>query len=105
MSNAIVSLNILKFKNCNMKKLQWFKQKKMRFSFVLLLQFLSIMVWAQSRISGRVTNAENAGIPDISITIRNTNLGTLTDADGNYSLTASLKPGTYELVFSGIGYK
>src|SRR5215218_1955982 len=88
-----------------MKNLQWLRQGKRRFSFVLLLQLLSIMVWAQSRISGRVTNAVNAGIPDISITIRNTNLGTLTDADGNYSLTASLKPGTYELVFSGIGYK
>src|SRR5215218_1091551 len=88
-----------------MKNLQWLRQGKRRFSFVLLLQLLSIMVWAQSRITGRVTNAVNAGIPDISVIIRNTNLGTMTDADGNYSLGVNLKPGSYELVFSGIGYK
>jgi TonB-linked SusC/RagA family outer membrane protein len=88
-----------------MKRLLWLKKEKTRISFMLLMQFLSIFVWAQSRISGRVTNAENQGIPNISVEIRNNSIGTITDADGNYSLNANLRPATYQLVFSGVGFK
>jgi TonB-linked SusC/RagA family outer membrane protein len=32
-------------------------------------------------------------------------LGTATDASGNYSFQSNLKPGLYELIFSGVGFK
>lgn len=74
-------------------------------SLLILFQCFSLLVWAQVRISGKVTNEENKGIPDISVTVRNTTLGTTTDASGNYSIQSSLKPGLYELIFSGVGFK
>jgi TonB-linked SusC/RagA family outer membrane protein len=74
-------------------------------SLLLLFQIFSLLLWAQVSISGRVTNEENKGIPDISVTVRNTTLGTATDASGNYSLQSNLKPGLYELIFSGVGFK
>jgi TonB-linked SusC/RagA family outer membrane protein len=64
-----------------------------------------LLAAAQVRITGRVTTADNTGIPDISVTIRNTNFGTSTDASGSYALQANLQPGTYELLFTGVGFK
>lgn len=74
-------------------------------SLFLLFQFFSLTVVAQVRLSGKVTDKENKGIADISVTVRNTTLGTTTDAEGNYSLSANLRPGTYEVLFSGVGFK
>lgn len=89
-----------------MRELPTFCYRKYRpVSLLLLFQLFSLFVFAQVRISGKVTNADDKSIPDISVTIRNTTLGTTTDVEGNYSLQANLKPGTYELVFSGVGFK
>ncbi|MBO9682639.1 MAG: SusC/RagA family TonB-linked outer membrane protein [Flavisolibacter sp.] len=71
----------------------------------LLLQFFSLALIAQVRISGKVTTADNKGIPDISVLVRNTTFGSTTGADGGYSFQANLKPGTYQLDFTGVGYK
>ncbi|MGZ3940296.1 MAG: carboxypeptidase-like regulatory domain-containing protein, partial [Flavisolibacter sp.] len=75
-----------------------------RISLLLLFQLFSIILLAQVRISGKVT-ADNKGLPDISVVVHNTNVGSSTDAEGNYSFQANLKPGTYQLDFSGVGYK
>ena len=85
-----------------------FTTRERRYKYVcllLLLQFFSLLLFAQVRISGKVTDVEGKGIPDISVTVRNTTLGTTTDAEGNYSLQTNLKPGTYNIVFSGVGFK
>ena len=74
-------------------------------SFFIFSQFLFLILSAQVRITGSVTNAENNGIPDISVIIRNTTTGVVTDANGNYVLQADLRPGTYQLDFSGVGYR
>ena len=74
-------------------------------SLLLIFQFFSLLIFAQVHISGKVTNNENKGLPGISVTVRNTTLGTTTDAEGNYSLQANLKSGTHEIVFSGVGFK
>jgi len=76
-----------------------------RISLLLLFQLFSLILLAQVRISGRVTAQDNKGIPDISVIVHNTSFGSTTDADGNYSFQANLKPGTYQLDFSGVGYK
>jgi len=76
-----------------------------RISLWLIFQFFSFVLLAQVRISGKVTAPDNRGIPDISVVIHNTTLGSTTDAEGNYSFQANLKPGTYQLDFSGVGYK
>jgi len=67
--------------------------------------FAVLFSFAQVRISGTVTDADGKGIPGISATIRNTNFGASTDASGNFVINADLKPGTYTLDVSGVGYK
>lgn len=79
--------------------IRWKKYKPIY--LLLLLQFFSLFLFAQTRVTGKVTDAENRGIPDISVTLRNTTSGTTTDADGNYSLQTNVRSGTYDLVFFG----
>jgi TonB-linked SusC/RagA family outer membrane protein len=89
-----------------MNQLQRLRQQKWKnISFVLLLQLITIVAVSQVRISGKVTEADGKGIPSVSVTIRNTEFGTATDADGIYSISADLKPGAYTLDFTGIGFK
>ncbi len=89
-----------------MKNLLWLGQGRWKaFSFLLFLQLAALLVTAQVRVSGKVTDAAGKGIPSISVIVRNTTIGTVTDAAGNYDLSATLKSGTYVLDFSGVGFK
>lgn len=89
-----------------MKKGSLLIRKKWKpFSFVLLLQLVAILSLAQVRIHGKVTEKEGSGVSSISVSVRNTTSGTVTDAEGNYSFTTNLKAGTYTLLFSGVGFK
>ncbi|RLD28579.1 MAG: SusC/RagA family TonB-linked outer membrane protein, partial [Bacteroidetes bacterium] len=57
-------------------------------------------------ISGIVTDGFNGeSIPGVTVMIANTSYGTASDMNGNFLFTAKLKPGTYTLVFSFVGYK
>ncbi|HVE60518.1 MAG TPA: carboxypeptidase-like regulatory domain-containing protein, partial [Chitinophagaceae bacterium] len=86
-----------------MKKL-FLRGRQLHLLFAVFLQFLVVFAVAQVRISGKVTNAEGTGIPGISVSVKNTNYGTATDASGNYDLSANLKPGNYILEFTGVGF-
>lgn len=89
-----------------MKNLLCFAQKKgMPLSFVFILLLVSGSLLAQVNISGKVTGADGKGIPFVSVQIRNTTIGSATGTDGAYSFDANIKPGTYVLVFSGVGFK
>jgi TonB-linked SusC/RagA family outer membrane protein len=72
---------------------------------LLLLQFFSLILFAQVRISGRVTSAKGNGVAGASVLVRGTSVGGSTDVDGAYSLNGNLKTGTYTLEVSAIGYK
>ncbi|MGV8091173.1 MAG: TonB-dependent receptor [Mangrovibacterium sp.] len=57
----------------------------------------------QSRtISGKVTDASGTLLPGVSVVVKGTTQGTVTDPDGNYTLVNV--PGNATLVFSFIGY-
>src|SRR5687767_14605693 len=89
-----------------MKNLLWLRQRKWKtFSFVVLLQFMSVLSWAQVSISGKVTRSDGSDLPSISVTIKNTTSGSATDANGMYTINTNLTPGTYTLVFSGVGFR
>jgi TonB-linked SusC/RagA family outer membrane protein len=75
------------------------------FLLLLLAQLCSLAILSQVRISGRVTGSNNNPLPGISVLVKNTSFGTSTDASGNYSLQADVRPGTYTITFSGIGLK
>jgi len=68
------------------------------FSFVLVTQ-----AWAQDRnVTGKVTEGSQP-IPGVNVVLKGTSVGTVTDADGNYSLGVPASGGT--LIFSFIGYR
>ncbi|HEY3404274.1 MAG TPA: SusC/RagA family TonB-linked outer membrane protein [Ohtaekwangia sp.] len=60
-------------------------------------------LWAQERtVSGRVTSAEDgSGLPGVNIVLKGTTNGTVTDANGDYTLKVPAEGGT--LVFTFIG--
>ncbi len=71
------------------------------FVFVLITAF---SVVAQNRtITGRVTSADEPdGIPGVNVQVQGTNMGSITDLDGNYSV--DVPEGANELVFSFVGF-
>lgn len=79
--------------------------RKWRLLFLFLLTGLGVSsAMGQVRIAGKVTSPEGNAIPGITVQVKNTTYGAVTDADGNYSFNASLKPGPYTIKFSGVGF-
>jgi TonB-dependent starch-binding outer membrane protein SusC len=79
--------------------------KQLKIRFFLLVFFLGISVasaFAQVKISGTVTDASNQStIPGVSISVKGTNAGTMTDINGKYKIDVDAKA---VLVFSYIGF-
>jgi TonB-dependent starch-binding outer membrane protein SusC len=77
-------------------------KRVLRLIVVALLLPLSV-AWAQDRtVTGKVTSQDDgSGLPGVNVTLKGTAVGTVTDANGNFSLSV---PGTGSLVFSFIGY-
>jgi TonB-linked SusC/RagA family outer membrane protein len=57
---------------------------------------------APAQITGKVTDLSGAGIPGVTVMVKGTTTGTVTDAEGKYNLDVSDRKGT--LVFSFVGY-
>ena len=77
----------------------------MRKSIMLLLMGLlcSIqMLWAQNKVSGKVTDKDGAPLPGVTVTVKNTQSSTVTGQDGIYTINA---PAKSTLVFSYVGYQ
>lgn len=55
--------------------------------------------------TGRVLDEAKQPLPGATVVIVGTSVGTSTDAEGNYTLTATLKPGPTTLAFTIIGYE
>ncbi len=73
--------------------------------FILLIIIFSMNIHAQYRISGKVMSDETGmPLPGANISISNNYLTTSTNSKGEY-LVANIKPGTYNLVISYIGFK
>ncbi|CCH57196.1 TonB-dependent receptor plug [Fibrisoma limi BUZ 3] len=76
--------------------------KKLVYALILLLVCQSYYSRAQSnRVTGRVTGADNQGLPGVNVVVVGTTQGTTTDASGNYAINAG--PET-SLIFSYISY-
>jgi TonB-linked SusC/RagA family outer membrane protein len=73
--------------------------------FLLLLNLFAFTTQAQVKISGKVTNNRGEAVAGVSVSVKNDNAGTFTGTDGTFQLSASLKPGKYTLIFSGVGFK
>ena len=69
----------------------------------LLAILMSISIWSQITISGKVT-FRNKSLKDINITLKDTYDGATSDENGNYSFTTT-ESGDKILVFSGSNYE
>ena len=89
------------------------KKRVIQFSVLLavvlfvVMVFLSPFLWAKdfSTITGTIYDSETGEpLPGVTIMVKGTKMGTYSDLDGHFKLR-DLKPGTYTLIFSVIGYK
>jgi TonB-dependent starch-binding outer membrane protein SusC len=77
----------------------------MRQFFTLLILFtLSVAALAQTRtVNGKVTSSEDGlPLPGVNVVVQGTTKGTVTDVEGNYSIT--LEPQESGLVFTFVGF-
>ncbi|MBD1395741.1 SusC/RagA family TonB-linked outer membrane protein [Pontibacter sp. JH31] len=76
---------------------------------MLLLTMVSQIAWAQVTrytVTGTVTDARTKSpLPGVVVKFQNQNIATATDGAGQYTLSANLPAGTYQLNFSFIGFK
>ncbi len=80
--------------------------KRFLLSFAMPLFFS--LTWLASEaqekvVSGKITDNALKGIPGVSITVKNQNLGTTTNAEGEFRL--SVPAGTTTLVVSSVGFE
>src|ERR1700676_5202098 len=85
-----------------------------KFNAVVTLGLLSLLVSVPARaqvagatLSGTVADSSGSGVPNVTVSIKNTATGIgrelTTDADGFYS-APNLPPGVYEITFSAQGF-
>ncbi|AUD03818.1 SusC/RagA family TonB-linked outer membrane protein [Spirosoma pollinicola] len=72
---------------------------------ILLVCSTWAATWAQDRkITGKVSSAEDGdGLPGVSVVVKGTTIGSVTDANGTYAISAPAAKST--LIFSFIGMK
>ncbi|MFD2570871.1 SusC/RagA family TonB-linked outer membrane protein [Spirosoma soli] len=75
------------------------------FGLTLLICTNAIAQGTRYTIKGRVIDSDNQALPGATVLISGTTIGTASDADGNYTITATVKPGPTTLVISAIGYE
>ncbi|QZE14571.1 TonB-dependent receptor [Halosquirtibacter laminarini] len=83
------------------------KRKLMMIAFLVLMQISqSIADTKKGIVKGvvyEIVNQQKVGLAFVNIYIEGTSIGAVSDVNGNFNLP--LAPGTYDLVFSSIGYK
>lgn len=67
---------------------------------LLLMVLAGSSLWAQLTVTGTVTDSNYDPVPGVSVVIKGTSVGTISDIDGNYSVQAAASD---VLVFSFVG--
>ena len=70
--------------------------------FICLFGFVAHMMGQQKNITGKVVDVLNEGMPGVNVQVKGTTSGTITDMDGNFSI--SIPNAKSVLVFTFIGY-
>ncbi|MDX1470546.1 MAG: TonB-dependent receptor [Flavobacteriaceae bacterium] len=78
--------------------------KKIQKWLLFFVCFFSLQVWAQQKeITGKVFDEEGIPLPGVTVVVKNTNNGTVTDFDGQFSLNVPDDKNTV-VVFSSLGF-
>ncbi len=75
----------------------------MKYILVGIALCLSLPIFAQQRVSGKVTDSSGVALPFVNVILKNSSLGTTTNSDGFYDLELSDLNG--ELEFSSLGFQ
>jgi len=86
------------------QKPRWTYINRMLSLFIVLNCFI-VGAFSQVRISGKAMGVDGKDLPGVTVTIRNTQFATATNASGAYSFNVAIKPGNVVLIFSSVGYK
>ncbi|PXY45136.1 TonB-dependent receptor [Flavobacterium hydrophilum] len=70
--------------------------------FFILLTTITATAQEKATIKGKITLTNNESSDNISVVLKGTRLGTITDETGNYKIK-NVKPGTYTIKVSGVG--
>lgn len=70
--------------------------------FTVFLLFFTLGLYGQSNISGTVTDASGNPLIGVSVLVEGSNIGTITNVNGEYSL--NLPSGSSNVLFSYVGY-
>lgn len=73
-----------------------------RLLFMFVIVFTSTSLLAQKTVTGKVSGPDGEGIPSASVVLKGTAQGTITDIDGNFSLSVPNENAV--LVISYVGY-
>jgi TonB-linked SusC/RagA family outer membrane protein len=77
-------------------------EKKVVLLTFLLGLFCSMSVYAQTKVAGKVVDSQGLALPGVSIVVKGTTTGTVSSAQGDYTLNVPNPNST--LVFSYIGF-
>lgn len=90
-------------KRRNLSHEQHWLKKIMTCLVIILLNLVWVTAQAQTReVTGQVTDEAGSGLPGVNVLIKGTTSGTVTDIEGNYSV--SVEGNNPTLVFSYVGY-
>ncbi len=70
--------------------------------FLTLLMLFSIFVFGQTTVTGIVNDESGSPIPGVTVVVKGTTTGTITNAEGNYSIGVE-NPDEAVLIFSFVG--
>ncbi|MCD8739202.1 TonB-dependent receptor [Mucilaginibacter roseus] len=76
-------------------------RKKLTFLLFLLIAGVTAAMAQNATVRGKVVDQNSQPLPGVSVTVKGTQTGTLTDVGGNYTLSAAPNA---TLIFSYIGY-
>ena len=74
-----------------------------KLAFAMGMWLLSVVAVAQTKIGGTVKSGDGSPIPGANVVVKGTTIGTVSGADGTYSIT--LRQNNAILVFSSIGFQ
>ena len=73
---------------------------KLKFLFLIITSFVSLSVFAQNRITGRVASGDSS-LQGVTVTVKGGTTATQTDANGNFTISA---PANATLSVSNVGF-
>jgi TonB-linked SusC/RagA family outer membrane protein len=76
-------------------------RKTITILFIFLLSGISVALAQNITVKGTVTDKTGAGLPGVTVSLKSTSIGTVTDVNGHYTLSV---PSNGTLRFSFVGY-